>query len=155
MKHRAYLISIDLKFSRAVYESQTKNWSYEMNIFQGELTLPAHELYSNEDYRNLLRNFILQIVFLLQDEKKLYPNDINVLKSQVDDIVEFEHFLARDLNKAKKHMATVVPLKLKDADEIAKLTPTWGTWADFLNDLISVSGPTIGKYIIKRIKKTL
>ena len=65
-----------------------------MSIYQGDLTLPTHELYSFPKYREMLKKFILRVVKLLQkDDPRAHVKSNEEIEKQVEDLVEFEKAL--------------------------------------------------------------
>ena len=84
----------DIFTYRAVHESQDHFLEYDMSIYQGDLTLPTHELYSFPKYREMLKKFILRVVKLLQkDDPRAHVKSKEEIEKQVEDLVEFEKAL--------------------------------------------------------------
>ena len=111
---------------------------HEVYINQAELTLPSYQLYTEPSTRTLLKQFILKIVQLLRRSE---PDYQGLQEHEIDDIVNFEVELA--LKSQRPELAKASLLRLEDADSMAPISPTWGSWVDFINDLwgaISVEG---------------
>ena len=86
----------DIFSYRAVHESQDHYLEYDMSIYQGDLTLPTHELYSFPKYREMLKKFILRVVKLLQkDDPRAHVKSKEEIEKQVEDLVEFEKALGK------------------------------------------------------------
>ena len=105
---------------------------HEVYINQAELTLPSYQLYTEPSTRILLKQFILKIVQLLRrSEPDGYQGKLQ--EHEIDDIVNFEVELA--LKSQRPELARASLLRLEDADSMAPISPTWGSWVDFINDL--------------------
>lgn len=139
----------DALFHWYVREGMNDTDRYEMVIHQGGLTLPSKELYNDGQAGQAYRNFVSTVVSLLRQSENR-PDLVgrhlqyNPIHDEVQDLFDFEHAIA---NMAERDNAmTGTFLSMDDADLRASLSPTWGKWADFFNDIVSQSENTKQKF---------
>ncbi len=115
-----------------VQESRAEKGKHEIYISQADLTLPSFELYSNKASRDLLKKYLWRVVKILRKQTGTSLLDKNV-EEQVEDLVNFEMTLA--LISRRPDLAKLRLIHLTEADARASISPTWGPWKAFLNDL--------------------
>ena len=100
---------------------------HEIVFQQPDLTLPSHEMYADLNTREQLRKFIKKVVSLMDPKSQ-------AVEQEIEDLVNFEVTLS--LLCKRLHLAQITRMKLGEADAWASVTPTWGPWMDFVNDLL-------------------
>ena len=113
--------------SRSIFENREGLPYHEIVFLQPDLTLPSHEMYVDLATRGHLRKFIKKIVSLVDPKSP-------AVEQEIEDLVNFEVTLS--LLCKRLHLAESTRLRLGEADAWAAVTPTWGPWTDFVNDLL-------------------
>ena len=110
-----------------IREGMHNTSQYELFIHQGGLTLPSKEFYTRDQKSKVaLFRYISTAVQLLGGNKKEHASEIH-------DLVEFEHQLAEI--STRDDGITGMYVSLDRVDEWTRLSPTWGSWRDFFNEV--------------------